>query len=433
MKKSFIKQLSSDIGLRSKEETKLFKAICFIEFLYFLLIGWIGYLNTGLSFFSISLMSIGLIFLFITLFFPFSKLKLFNKHWFFIGISIIAFDLSFFSNGGFLSPSIYIIFPLILVIIFLTNAKATSLTITFILINYAILFSINYFWPEISNSYANDYIEHERIISHLLALVLSMLIINKIFLKYEDDKNKAKESELKKEAFLANMSHLIRTPLNGINGYSELLLDEYIPDFEKDAFKLRILENAKELHHMIFNLIDLSIIQERSINFKETQFHFQDLINSLKGKTEIAIQETGKALISDFIINKNCDNLKLEYDSDRLTQLIWNFIENSIYYTNKGKIEIKFYVDINIGNLYISISDSGRGIDKDLINQLSHQNILDRNQSNIANPKAGMGILISKGIISNLGGKLEISSELNTGTFVSIELPISHKYEIVSQ
>jgi len=427
-----INLLNNDIGTRSRSETNLFKFICSIGFLYFFSVGFLNAFYFQLNFFSSSLIFISLIYLFITIFFPFKKLVIFNKLWFFIGISIFAFDMSFLFGGGFLSPSIYIIFPLILIIIYLTNVQTTTLVISFILVNYSILFTINYHWPEISSDNMNKAASIERVLSQVLSLILTMFIINKIFTKYEEDKNKAKESEQTKEAFLANMSHLIRTPLNSINGYAELLLDDHVPDFEKDAFKHRIESSAKELHHMIFNLIDLSIIQEKSLRFKETDFLFSEVIKSLQSKAEETIDELKKPLKIKYEIDDQLLPLNLFLDSDRLIQLIWNFIENSIYYSNKGIIRLRISADFNAELLLITITDSGLGIDQNLLEQLSQQNILDRNQSNIANPKPGMGILISKGIIDYFGGKLEITSEFNSGTHVLIELPIKEKYEIAS-
>lgn len=429
MKTPAINLLNNDIGTRTRNESNLYKLICFIGFLYFFLVGITNaYYSNGI-FFPIGLIFSSFIFLFIAIFFPFKKIKAFNKLWVFISISLFAFDISFLCGGGFLSPSLYIIFPLILIIILLTNNQTTTLIISLIIINYSILFIINYHWPEISTKGLSEVIFKERIISHIASLILSMLIINKIFTKYEDDKNKAKLSEQTKEAFLANMSHLIRTPLNGINGYAELLIDDYVPDFEKDSFKKRIHTNAKELHHMIFNLVDLSIIQEKSLRLKEMEFQLSEVIRSLQSKADETINEVGKQLNIEYQIEKDIIPLKLFLDADRLIQLIWNFLENSIYYSNKGIIKLNISIDFVSEKLVIIISDSGNGIEQHLLEQLKQQNILDRNQSNIANPRPGMGILISKGIIDYFGGKMTITSEINRGTHVSIEIPIKNKYE----
>lgn len=422
---------SDNIIEENNNESKLYRLICLAGFLYFFTIGFLRFIYLEPDLLTLISLSVSIGFGFIGLLFPFKHIKAISKAWPFYILSFIGFNSSFLLGGGFLNPSIYIIFPFVLIVIYLTNYKTTTIIILLMFINFIFLYIINYQFPEISTSTNTLFVKVERIISHFLTLLFTVVIINKIFEKYDEDKRKARESEKAKEAFLANMSHLIRTPLNGINGYGELLLDSDIPDFEKESFKNRIVSNAKELHHLIFNLIDLSIIQEKSLVLIEDRFLVNDLITSLKLKVKEEIARKNKQLEFNVKIDKTLQNLNLKLDGDRVMQLIWNFIENGINYSEKGAIQLSFKTDMDAEILIIIVEDSGIGMSQKLIENIQNQNILDRNQSNIANPKPGMGILISKGIIKYFGGFISISSEPKAGTHVLIELPIKNKYEII--
>jgi len=420
------------VGFTSNH-SKLYNLISLSGFIYFFCVSIIKIIYTNIDSLALILLSISLTYLFSYIFFSVIKTKSHIQFWIFYFISFAAFNTCFVLYNGFINPVIYLLFPLILVTIYLTNLKTTSIIISLIGINLIVLFFINHHWPNLSYITENKLLTNERIASHIIALVLTMIVSNKIFVKYEEDKKNAQESEKAKEAFLANMSHLIRTPLNGINGYAELLCDEEVPDFEKVAFKKRIYSGAQELHHMIFNLIDLSIIQEKSLQFRNSYFKISEIIESLQLTSKEKINISGKNLQVQFIMDKEISNLTLNIDGDRFSQIIWNFIENSIFYSTKGIIKIQINVDLMLECLYIEISDTGKGIDQQMLYQLNNQNILNTNQSTTPNPKPGMGILISKGIIEYFGGKLEITSEINNGTHVAIEIPINNRYEITDK
>lgn len=422
---------SDNVYLKKSDESKLYRLICVVGFLYFTAIGLLRSIYYEPDVLALISLFVSLGFLSISLFFPSRDIQLLNKAWFFYFLSFIGINSGFLLGGGFLNPTIYIIFPFILTVIYLSDYKTTTIIILLMLINYSLLYLINYQYPEISTKSNSYFLNIQRIANHFITLLFTVFIIDKIFTKYDEDKKKAKESENAKEAFLANMSHLIRTPLNGINGYGELLLNNDIPDFEKKTFKDRIISNAKELHHLIFNLIDLSIIQEKSLILMEDNFFIKDLTASLELRVNDEIIQKNKALSFDIRIEESLQNIRLKLDGDRMVQLVWNFIENSIDYSEKGTIKINFTSDMDAEILMIIIEDTGVGMNQKLIENIQNQNILDRNQSNIANPKPGMGILISKGIIKYFGGTLDISSEPNAGTHILIEIPIKNKYEII--
>jgi signal transduction histidine kinase len=402
-------------------ESNVDRWLCFLGFFYFIFLGivrlYFHQLDIGCLVYLFTGMALGLI----SLLFKLDKWKLITNANSIYLLFLVGYSGGFLFDGGFLNPTIYLIYPFLLLVIYQTSYKTTNtlLLITFFLL--LILFTVNYFIPELINSSAGILHFSERIFSHLFSLVLSFMIIDTIFNKFKKGKLKAKQSEKAKEDFLANMSHLIRTPLNGINGYADLLKEEDIPNFEKDVFKKRIFSNAKELHHMIFNLIDLSIIQENALRLNPEWFLLSDLIQSIKIKTNEEIKQQGKDI--EPIITSTIDK-PIFLDGDKLFQMIWNFIENSISYSSHGYLRTVIHLDEASNKMVVTIEDSGNGMTTEQLNNINNFNVLDRNQSTIANPTPGMGILISKGIAKYMGGQIIISSEAGKGTHVHIELPM---------
>lgn len=421
---------SEQLMFDKKSDIKLFKYTCLITGLYLL---WIAFENLYFGhtlLVSFLFFTIGLSYILIVILFPNKTLSFINSNYLFYSLAFFCLNIGFLLHGGFLSPVIYFIFPFILMIIYANKRKRANQIIYLLLTNLLLLYSLNYMFPEIANSnYSEKWLQTERIVIQISMLFLTMLIINDLFNKYEADKTMAKDSEKAKEAFLENMSHLIRTPINAINGYSDLLLDDDVAQFEKKIFKNRILLNAKKLHRMIFNLVDLSIIQESSLKLREYRFKLSDIVNSLNSKVLEEINHQEKVISYHYYLDQNDADIYLYLDGDRIFQMIWNLIENSINYSAKGTIELIINLNFNQEYLEFIIKDSGFGMDSSLLEQIHRQSILDNNKSTVANPKPGMGINISKGIIEACGGKMDFISKRNHGTQVSIQLPIHNKYE----
>ena len=129
------------------------------------------------------------------------------------------------------------LFPLLLMIVSLKASRSLGFVLLLIIIDLSVLFYLNYKYPQLISSNSSEFIFYERMSSHVFALVFTFFIINSIFKAYQHNKLEAERSLNAKDAFLANMSHHIRTTLNGINGYSDLLLDFEIPVFEKKNLK----------------------------------------------------------------------------------------------------------------------------------------------------------------------------------------------------
>ena len=235
------------------------------------------------------------------------------------------------------------------------------------------------------------------------------------------EKHKAQESDRLKSAFLANLSHDIRTPMNAIMGFAEILENEDIDEHLK-KYTNQIFINAQYLQNLINDIVDISIIESGkiSINYETT---------TLK-----TIFEKLAPVIDTLPYWKNREKSELSYpvgeiletqiktDTSRLLQVLINLISNAIKFTPEGKIDIT--AGIKGQTITFCISDNGFGIPIE-----EQKKIFDR-FAKINRPKGptthgiGLGLSICKAIVTTMGGKIWFSSEENKGTSFYFSLPL---------
>lgn len=240
-----------------------------------------------------------------------------------------------------------------------------------------------------------------------LMVGISLDITNKIlaYQELQEAKEKAEQSNRLKSAFLANMSHEIRTPLNAIVGFSELMIETTDAN-EKEEYSHIINTNNELLLRLISDILDLSKIEAGMLELKPTQFDVAILYNDLSKMFEKRINN--KEI--QFVCENPYKSCLVEFDRNRLIQVITNFVTNAIKFTSRGQIKMGYeYVD---GGLKVFVSDSGIGIPKDKI-----EKVFERFEKldNFAQG-TGLGMAICKAIIEAHNGKIGVDSEEGKGS-----------------
>jgi PAS domain S-box-containing protein len=232
-------------------------------------------------------------------------------------------------------------------------------------------------------------------------------------------KEKAEESDKLKTAFLQNMSHEIRTPLNGIIGFTTLLQDENIKKEEIKEYTSVIQQSGTRLLEIVNNVLDVSKIETGQVTITKKAF----LINSLFSKllTFFAPQAYSKN------IKLSCHNLddtkRIVYsDESKLIQIFTNLINNSLKFTETGRID--FGYKILDTDIQFYVSDTGTGISNEYFN-----NIFDRfTQVDLKITRgyegAGLGLAICKGLVELLGGDIWLESEVGKGSTFFFTIPL---------
>ncbi len=242
-------------------------------------------------------------------------------------------------------------------------------------------------------------------------------------LKLIQAKKFAEEASKAKSTFVANISHDLRTPLNSVLGFSDLLSKSEL-NSTQHSYLTSIKSSGKALLELINDIIDISKIDsgKLELNFKElhvTSF-IDEIISVFRGK----IREKGIELFVE--IGKDVPEL-IVFDEARLRQVLLNLMGNSLKFTQAGFVMIRvsvdstFYVDKNkLTKLVFEVEDSGIGISPDfqdkIFNDFSQENVT----STEYNPGAGLGLFIVKKLVDLMLGEITFKSEVQKGTTFTI-------------
>lgn len=226
-------------------------------------------------------------------------------------------------------------------------------------------------------------------------------------------KIKAEESDQLKSAFLANMSHEIRTPLNGLLGFCELLIDPSFNNDDRKIFASHMSKNGNDLLVLMTNIMEISKLQENQYVLSPKQFDIVIFFESIYSRHKNLINESSKSNIDLILVNEISDeNRQIFADKDRLEQVFNNLIENAIKFTDSGFIKFGFKETNN--KIEFFVKDSGCGIDEINKEQIFKPFYKGLNPM-IGNTGFGLGLAISKGIVSLMGGNLLYNSSQYKG------------------
>lgn len=247
---------------------------------------------------------------------------------------------------------------------------------------------------------------------------------NKIKEELKKAKLKAEESDLLKSAFLSNMSHQIRTPLNGILGFCELILDGSYTAEEKEIFAQNMNKNGRDLLKMINDIIDIAKIQENQFEIDHGKFDLNqllDLIYNYFSKSEPKVRQ--KQISFELIKARPDDVFEIQSDAGRLLAIMQNILNNAFFFTKQGFV--RFGYQLVDSGIEIFVEDSGCGIEapqQDLI----FKPFFKGKQPIPGSKGFGLGLAISKGLVRLLGGDLNFTSVPDKGTRFYFVIDTSH-------
>jgi len=227
----------------------------------------------------------------------------------------------------------------------------------------------------------------------------------------------AEEANRAKSAFLSNMSHKIRTPLNAIIGFAQILRRD--PALAPKQFEQvnTIMHSGEHLISLINNILDLSKIEAGQLTINEKEFNLQDLLADIR--TMFSLHAKAKNLYFKFEIDESVPKFIFS-DEAKLRQILINLLGNAFKFTSTGGITVRLRVDQAEPNtkerisLWVEVMDTGQGIsdaDKERIFEPFFQAVAGQ-----AAGGTGLGLPISKDIIAMMGGKLTVESQFGQGS-----------------
>ena len=229
-------------------------------------------------------------------------------------------------------------------------------------------------------------------------------------------RNDAEASDKLKSAFLANMSHEIRTPLNAIIGFSDLLVHCDVPE-ERVQYVDVVKKNSDILLHLVTDILDISQIESGGMTFKfkevEARSVCSGIIDSFHWKT------SGNVPI---LLEEGLPKCYFQTDTLRITQVITNFINNAMKFTEHGSITLG-YEQLSPDELKFYVRDTGIGIPADQVNTVFERFV----KLNSFLPGTGLGLSICQRIVEQLHGKIGVESQVGKGSCFWFTHPIAQE------
>ena len=220
-----------------------------------------------------------------------------------------------------------------------------------------------------------------------------------------------------KSGFIANVSHEIRTPMNSILGFSELALNDEMPEKTKSYIE-KIVLNSKWLLGIINDVLDISKIESGEMQLESNPFDINDVIKDCK--TLMIATAIEKELPLEFIVDdkvKECP--KLLGDTTKLGQIIVNLLSNSLKFTHKGFVScavIVEHLETETCKLKFEVRDTGIGMTEEQLSKVFEPFVQADSSTMRKYGGTGLGLPITTRLIKAMGGELLVESRLNAGS-----------------
>ena len=242
-------------------------------------------------------------------------------------------------------------------------------------------------------------------------------------LEAEKARREAEEARKIQEQFMANMSHELKTPMNGVIGMTELL---QASELNKDQYEYVeiIKESTTNLMAIINDVLDLTKIVAGKIILAKTDYILGDIITNINNLHQHTADEKGVGLICS--IDKNIPAI-LSGDSVRLKQILNNLVGNAVKFTEKGAVNISVKLireDELSAGIEFCITDTGIGIAEDKVDTIFERFMQVCTDNTRKYGGTGLGLTITRQLIQLLGGFIQVKSRQGEGSIFTFFLTL---------
>lgn len=229
-------------------------------------------------------------------------------------------------------------------------------------------------------------------------------------------------NQLKQADFLGKVSHELRSPMNGILGMSELLMDTSLTPKQQD-YANTIYHAGNELLNQLNQMLDISRLEQDTLQLEKVDFELPGLVEACVNMFRLTAEQRGIELISYLqpdvpaIINS---------DPTRLQQVLLSLLNHSFKQTNAGEILLAGTVEQNEQGYQLRtvVKDTSDGMSQFERHQLLNKKISTNELLNSNQPDIAIGIIVSKELIQRMGGEFGIKSDVGMGTTFWFTLPL---------
>ena len=239
--------------------------------------------------------------------------------------------------------------------------------------------------------------------------------------KIEEKSEEVRESMKARDAFVANVTHELRTPVNGIKGHTELILERE-DNLQKQSYLRLILDCCKTMEGIINNILDFSKLEAGKFQLEEKPFSFHQFMERMNNQFNALVARKG--LRFSMNVAEDIPD-KLIGDELRLTQILNNLVSNAVKFTSQGYVGIEVTKNMQVGDeieLFFIVVDTGIGLspeDKDKLFKSFSQ--VDASITRRFGG-TGLGLSITKELVNMMKGDIWADGEKGKGSSFSFTI-----------
>ncbi len=243
-----------------------------------------------------------------------------------------------------------------------------------------------------------------------------------------DARDDAEASRRSKTAFIATMSHEVRTPLGAMSGYAQLLQKE-LTDYEQSSgnvlpeqiheFANVLTNRTYKLQSLVHDLFELSNLEMGGAVLQKEHLALHSVLKKSAAKVSARLQQKGVALLMTFC----SEDPVIVSDAHCLEQILDNVLSNATKFTENGSVTVR--TAVRDGKAVIEVEDTGIGISEHYQRELFEAFSQEENWRNRKFDGTGMGLALSRRLLDLLDGKIEVESEKGLGSTFRVLLPLA--------
>lgn len=297
---------------------------------------------------------------------------------------------------------------------------------------------------EASIKRTGDILKFAGLLGGIVVLLFSYFILSDFFRadrykkNLEASKNYAETLLKSREQLISTVSHDLKTPLNTISGYSELIENSSLSEKQK-YYLSQITSSSQFISQLVDDLLDFSKLEAGKLPLEKVAFSLENIIEN--AANAVHQQYIEKPVALKISISESIKNKFYKSDPLRIRQVVNNLLGNAFKFTEKGSVEIRVEELSNaktgvskkneISNIQISVIDTGIGISKEKQELIFNE--FTQAETEIAHKFGGngLGLAISKKLTELLGGTLKVKSVLGEGSTFTLTLPLQDSNRIL--
>lgn len=264
------------------------------------------------------------------------------------------------------------------------------------------------------------YRAHDESIAGVIGLIVDLTETHNYELALQKAVGEAERASQAKSAFLAAMSHEIRTPMNGILGMASLLGETRLTDTQKE-YVHTVSASGETLLNLINDILDFSKIQADRIELESKTFDLEQVVCSLLDLFARQAEDSGNTL--SYRVEPGFKPV-MKGDITRVRQILNNLLANAVKFTSHGDVCVVMgpHPD-DPSSVDVAIRDTGIGIKPGRMADLFSPFMQEDSSTTRRYGGSGMGLVISKGLVDIMGGRLGVESVLGRGSVFTVTLP----------